>query len=208
MQRNLSEHVQGHGNRFTEDELLDAATIAFAGQGYGATTMETVAQRVGATKQTMYQRFGSKRELFSRCMEREAGRLEEWLFDSYDRAASLGSHSAEIRADVMAFFDFAATRPDSFRIVFDNSLGGPESTTRAELVEKIVARITVRLESHHDATTEPDTKDALYILSGLLVGMAVDCGQLMLRTELDPTYVGKLVARFALSGMKGLGIDI
>ncbi len=46
------------------DQILAAAEALFLDQGYGATTIEQVAGRIGATKRTVYVRFTDKAGLF------------------------------------------------------------------------------------------------------------------------------------------------
>jgi len=44
--------------------ILEAATELFLEHGYGRTNMDLVASRAGVSKQTIYQQFGSKEDLF------------------------------------------------------------------------------------------------------------------------------------------------
>jgi AcrR family transcriptional regulator len=46
------------------ERILDAAQGLFLRQGYEATTVEEIASRIGATKRTVYVRFGDKANLF------------------------------------------------------------------------------------------------------------------------------------------------
>jgi TetR/AcrR family transcriptional repressor of mexJK operon len=46
------------------EQILDAAEDLFLKQGYGATTVEQIAARIGATKRTIYVRFVDKDQLF------------------------------------------------------------------------------------------------------------------------------------------------
>jgi TetR/AcrR family transcriptional repressor of mexJK operon len=46
------------------EQILEAAETLFLEQGYGATTIEQVASRIGATKRTVYVRFSDKAGLF------------------------------------------------------------------------------------------------------------------------------------------------
>jgi TetR/AcrR family transcriptional regulator, mexJK operon transcriptional repressor len=46
------------------ERILDAAQDLFLRQGYEATTVEEIASRIGATKRTVYVRFGDKAKLF------------------------------------------------------------------------------------------------------------------------------------------------
>src|SRR5882762_8770106 len=45
-------------------EIIQAATAAFIGKGYDGTSMEEIATRAGASKQTVYKHFTDKETLF------------------------------------------------------------------------------------------------------------------------------------------------
>jgi TetR/AcrR family transcriptional repressor of mexJK operon len=55
--------------------IIDAATELFFALGYGATTVEAVAQRAGISKRTFYSRFGNKAALFSAVVHHTIERL-------------------------------------------------------------------------------------------------------------------------------------
>lgn len=59
--------------------LLDAAQELFLDQGYGATTVEQIASRIGATKRTIYAKFGDKAGLFAAMAERLVESRRGWL---------------------------------------------------------------------------------------------------------------------------------
>src|ERR1044072_7704507 len=55
--------------------ILDAATELFLAQGFGATTIDAVAQRVRMSKRTFYDRFPDKAALFAAVVHRIIERL-------------------------------------------------------------------------------------------------------------------------------------
>ncbi|HTU53801.1 MAG TPA: TetR/AcrR family transcriptional regulator [Acetobacteraceae bacterium] len=59
--------------------LLDAAETLFLAQGYSATSLEQVASEAGATKRTIYAKFGDKAGLFSAMAERVVERRRAWV---------------------------------------------------------------------------------------------------------------------------------
>lgn len=59
--------------------LLDAAQALFLDQGYGATTVEQIASRIGATKRTVYAKFGDKAGLFAAMAKRLLEARRGWL---------------------------------------------------------------------------------------------------------------------------------
>jgi len=66
--------------------LLDAAETHFLAHGYGATTVEQIAAHVGATKRTIYAKFGDKAGLFSAMARRVVERRRAWLRAGVARA--------------------------------------------------------------------------------------------------------------------------
>lgn len=52
------------------ERILDAATELFLAEGYGATSIEAIAQRAGISKRTFYHRFPDKAALFAAVVQR------------------------------------------------------------------------------------------------------------------------------------------
>ena len=69
------------------DGILDVARECFLAEGYAATSMSTIAARLGGSKGTLYNYFKSKEELFEAMMQRQCGALAETLFDLAHDAA-------------------------------------------------------------------------------------------------------------------------
>lgn len=63
----------------TRQELLDAATVVFARNGYHATSVDEVAEAAGYTKGAVYSNFASKEELFLELLDRRIDRTVEAL---------------------------------------------------------------------------------------------------------------------------------
>jgi AcrR family transcriptional regulator len=61
--------------------ILDVARDCFLAEGYAATSMSTIAARVGGSKGTLYNYFKNKEDLFAAMMQRQCGELAESLFD-------------------------------------------------------------------------------------------------------------------------------
>jgi AcrR family transcriptional regulator len=58
------------------DSILDVAHECFVAEGYGATSMSTIAARLGGSKGTLYNYFKSKEELFEAFVRRSCMRLQ------------------------------------------------------------------------------------------------------------------------------------
>ena len=66
------------------DGILDVGRDCFLVDGYAATSMSSIAARLGGSKGTLYNYFKSKEELFEAVMQRQCGALAETLFDVTD----------------------------------------------------------------------------------------------------------------------------
>src|ERR1700756_3627567 len=61
--------------------ILDVARECFVAEGYGATSMSTIAARLGGSKGTLYNYFRSKEELFAAFMTDACGEQANALLD-------------------------------------------------------------------------------------------------------------------------------
>ncbi|EST26876.1 TetR/AcrR family transcriptional regulator [Streptomyces roseochromogenus] len=68
----------------TRERILDAAAQEFAAQGYGRTTMQTVAERIRLTKGALYGHFTSKEQLAAELV-RQAGQSWRQVTDASRR---------------------------------------------------------------------------------------------------------------------------
>lgn len=65
----------GRPKAFDEDAVLDRAAELFWTQGYEATSISDLEERLGVGRQSLYDTFGDKRRLFLRAIER----YTEWI---------------------------------------------------------------------------------------------------------------------------------
>ena len=77
--------IKGRLNRANPDErrdhILSVAAMAFADEGYGATSMSTLAARLGGSKSTLYKYFKSKGQLFEAVVRQRCDLMLETLRD-------------------------------------------------------------------------------------------------------------------------------
>ena len=64
------------------EAILDVARDCFLAEGYAATSMSTIAARLGGSKGTLYNYFKNKDVLFGAMMQRQCAELQEALFDT------------------------------------------------------------------------------------------------------------------------------
>lgn len=194
------------GARPTDDQLLDAALLVFSTQGFHASTMSEISDRADSTKPTLYAHFGDKDGLYARLLQREAELCRTHLFAAYANAAGLPL-SEQTRADVEAFFDYAATRSLGFELLFGAQNGGAV-TTRDELVEALVTQIAQRLTDYvsRSTTSRPTWRE--HQLAAMLVGGTITAAQ-HARSEpgVDLDQACRLASDYAIAALKNLPRD-
>lgn len=57
-------------------DIIDAAVSLFCEEGFGATSMDRIAQRAGVSKRTVYNHFPSKEALFEQCVSVLVARMD------------------------------------------------------------------------------------------------------------------------------------
>jgi AcrR family transcriptional regulator len=97
------------------EQILDAATRAFARAGYTATGLDDVAAEAGITRVLLYRHFESKKDMYWAVLQRALNRLGETVGPGmYDE----GTIPALLRA--------ASADPDGFRLLFRHAAREPE----------------------------------------------------------------------------------
>src|SRR5215510_5221398 len=71
--------ARGSKQTLREESILQAAAACFGEQGYRATTLETVAERLGISRVTLYRYCPSKEELLIRVFERSIAIFQQGL---------------------------------------------------------------------------------------------------------------------------------
>jgi AcrR family transcriptional regulator len=89
------------------EQILTAATRAFARNGYADTSLDDVATEAGVTRVLLYRHFDSKGDLYRALLDRACTRLAE----------RVGTDDFEEDA-IPALLDAAASDPDAFRLLF------------------------------------------------------------------------------------------
>jgi AcrR family transcriptional regulator len=97
------------------EQILDAATRAFARTGFTATGLDDVADEAGVTHVILYRHFASKTDLYRAVLDRARARLADTVgADHYDEETIPGLLSA------------AAADPDGFRLLFRHAAREPD----------------------------------------------------------------------------------
>lgn len=115
------------------EQILDAATRAFARAGYVATSLDGVTAEAGVTLVLLYRHFASKADLYRAVLDRACNRLETTVGSGdYDD----GSIPALLRA--------AAEDPDGFRLLFRHAAREPEFCDVVDGMRAMSAEVTRR----------------------------------------------------------------
>jgi AcrR family transcriptional regulator len=112
------------------EQILAAATEAFARSGFAATSLEDIAAEAGITRVLLYRHFDSKTDLYQAVLNRMCARLDAHV------AQPAGGFTD---ASIDGLLDAAAESPAGFRLLFMHALREPEFCER---IEKFRADIT------------------------------------------------------------------
>jgi AcrR family transcriptional regulator len=97
------------------EQILAAATRAFARNGFAATSLDDVAAEAGISKVILYRHFVSKADLYLAVLDRACARLVA--------AVGAGDYTSN---SVDALIGAAALDPDGFRLLFEHAAREPE----------------------------------------------------------------------------------
>jgi AcrR family transcriptional regulator len=97
------------------EQLLAAATQAFARAGFAATSLDDIAQAAGISRVLLYRHFDSKTDLYRAVLDRAIRRL----------TAAVGTRNFTY-ASIDALLQAAAEDPDGFRLLFHHAAREPE----------------------------------------------------------------------------------
>jgi AcrR family transcriptional regulator len=97
------------------EQLLAAATRAFARAGFAATSLDDIAAAAGISRVLLYRHFDSKTDLYRAVLDRAVARL----------TAAVGTRDYTY-ASIDALLGAAATDPDGFRLLFHHAAREPE----------------------------------------------------------------------------------
>jgi len=112
------------------EQILAAATEAFARSGFAATSLDDIAAEAGVTRVILYRHFDSKSDLYQAVLDRMCARLDANVEEPVG-----GFTDASIDGLLAA----AVESPAGFRLLFQHALREPEFKER---IEKFRADIT------------------------------------------------------------------
>lgn len=164
---------------FDENEALHHAVKVFADHGYGGTSTEMLLQAMGVSRQSMYDTFGTKRDLFLRSLRTYNAENATWIID-----------------DLQGSLDAIATIKHVLHAFVDRSFNYPGASC---LTTQTICEFGVRDEEIHHASGAEHPK-LLAMFKDLIA-----CGQSegTIRDDLDPSTT----ANFLITTLAGLRIS-
>src|SRR6516162_3494110 len=105
------------------EQILAAATEAFARGGFAATSLDDIAAQAGITRVILYRHFGSKTDLYQAVLDRMCARLDAHV------AEPVGGFT---EASIDGLLAAAVESPAGFRLLFQHALREPEFKERVE----------------------------------------------------------------------------
>jgi len=112
------------------EQILAAATEAFARYGFAATSLDDIATQAGITRALLYRHFDSKTDLYQAVLDRMCARLDAHV------AEPVGGFTD---ASIDGLLAAAVESPAGFRLLFQHALREPEFSER---IEKFRADVT------------------------------------------------------------------
>jgi len=115
------------------EQILAAATRAFARGGFAATNLDDVAAEAGISRVILYRHFESKTDLYRAVLERAVARLIA--------AVGAGGYTPE---SVDALIGAAAADPAGFRLLFQHAAREPEFQQQMEAFQASMTAVAYR----------------------------------------------------------------
>lgn len=151
----------GRPRNFDEDTVVDLAMEAFWSHGYGNTSPAQLAEATGVGKGSLYNTFGSKRELFERALTRYDQQGAEFCTSTLNEP---GSTRERLRAWMRFTVDSGLAQPVPRGCLMVNTAmemsGHDPEANRAVRVaqEHMIEAFRVRIEQGlRDGDVRPDT---------------------------------------------------
>jgi AcrR family transcriptional regulator len=182
-------------------QLLEVARSRFAEQGFHATSMDEIAEAAGVTKPVLYQHFPSKRALYVELLESTGRTLMATLVETAGRAPS---GRAAVEAGFRAYFQFALTNRDGFRLLLASAVRSDDEFSRvvSEMMDALTHAIAGLIDIPND--------EHRMVLASAIVGMAESVSRHTLwgpATDVDPERLARWISELAWFGLRGVRID-
>lgn len=166
--------TRGRPRKFDEEAVLDALTELFWDKGYEATSMADILATTGLTKSSLYNTFGSKKELFRRILDRYVETRMEGFAEMASKSGDAGFGALHSFLDAV----FAFGRAGCLAVNTTTELGtsDPDVSALARVYrDRIRAALSTVVIAAARAEGLPSALNAsrIEMLLGFLLGYAV-----------------------------------
>lgn len=149
------------------EQILQAATRAFARGGFANTGLDAIATEAGVTPVILYRHFASKADLYREVIESGHARLRE----------ATGAHEFD-DASIPALIHAAAVDPDAFRLLYRYAAREPEFR---DVIDSLIDDATAIARRHLDGISDDRWRSwAARLLPSLTIDAVIawlDAGQ-------------------------------
>ena len=150
--------------RANDGAALRSPPTLFADRGYGATTMDDVAEAAGVTKPLLYQHFSSKRALYLELVDSVAHDL---LTAVSEATASADGPRQQVERGFAAYFHMVVTHEAAFRLLYGRDDAGDEEL--GDALRRVEDAIALAIDPLIAAGLDPEHRR---FLAYAVVGMA------------------------------------
>lgn len=153
------------------DKVLSAATELFCHNGFTATGVDTIAQRSGTAKSTLYAHFRSKENLISEVLDREGQAWRDWFFA---RMNAMPGHPTE---KLLSVFDVLLEwfeHPEFYGCPFINAITENSSNQQARdaaAAHKSHLNLWIKAQAMELGHADPDAfvKEMVVLIDGAII---------------------------------------
>ncbi len=153
---------------YDRDRVLEIAVQLFNEQGYDATSVADLAQRLGLTKSALYHHFASKEELLSVALDQALSSLEAVLDDP---RAQEGPASDRLRHVIRSATDVLVAQLPSVTLLLrvrGNSPVEQSALERRRLFDHRVTRLVADAQREGDVRTDVDAAVVARLIFGMI----------------------------------------
>ena len=195
-------------NRYSDELLLGAAAEVFHERGFHEASMLDIAERAGATKPTLYARFGSKEALYDLAMERIADSMIARMAEAYERAQADAPEDATQRC-CEAFFDWVKSNPVGFHLLLATDHGAPTGIDHRQRALTSLTDLLVDAMAAYLRSLGERPGPATGLIAAYAVGVFDYGARWAVENDaLDRLDMPSFTATFTLRGLQGLSPDV
>ena len=180
-----------------EQQMLDAAVIVFARNGFHETSMDAIAAEAAISKPMLYLYYGSKDELFAACVQRESLRFVESLAPAGDPKLS---PREQVQTALESFLTFVDEHRQSWMVLYRTAtaqaaFAGQVQASRNRLIELVAKLLELGTKN-----AEPGTN--FYVMAVALIGAGEAVADRIASGEIVKAEAAQILESLAWRGLR------